>query len=180
MQAPTLHHDGSTFDVADTVRAVRELQAPDARDLVRGLEAVPDLAGAALEAAGESLRETVHRMSAPPRRSGPSTRGWITGLAVTIAVLGAAAWTWRRMTAMRPARRALPAGPPVEAEAARLDREAIERAAGEGMGVVESVTEREMGMRAAGPGIVEHDGRDAPVDDTVVRPMVGINPASQR
>ena len=139
MQTPTFRMNGTVIDPAEAVRSARDLQLPDTRDLVRGLDAVPGRVDTALGAAGDSLREagdqlrgTIHELSAPRRqRRLPFAWPWLVGIAVGVTVLGALTMWFRRSTAT----------PSFEEDIADLDREDLDRAAGEGMGTAPGATD---------------------------------------
>ena len=107
MQTPTFRMNGTVIDPAEAVRSARDLQVPDTRDLLRGLDAVPGRVDTALGAAGDSLREagdqlrgTIHEMSAPRRnRRLPIAWPLLVGLAVGAAMIGLGTWWFRRSTA---------------------------------------------------------------------------------
>jgi hypothetical protein len=141
MQTPTLRMNGTVIDPADAVRSARDLQVPDARDLLRGLDAVPGRVDTALGAAGDSLREagdqlrgTIHELSAPRReRRLQMAWPWLVGFAAIATLIGLGTWWFRRSTA----------SPAFEddADIASLDREDLERASGEGMGTAPGATD---------------------------------------
>ena len=102
MHTPTLHRNG-TIDPAEAIRSARD-QAPDARELLRGLDAVPARVDTALSTAGDTIREagdqlrgTIHELSAPRReRRLPIAWPWLVGLAAAMTVIGVGAWWFRR------------------------------------------------------------------------------------
>lgn len=139
MQTPTLRMNGTVIDPAEAVKSARDLQVPDARELLRGLDAVPGRVDTAIGAAGNSLREagdqlrgTIHEMSAPRRdRRLPIAWPLLVGLAVGAAVIGLGTWWFRRSTASQA----------FDEDIADLDREDLDRAAGEGMGTAPGATD---------------------------------------
>jgi hypothetical protein len=149
MLTRTLRLNGTTIDPAEAVRTARdsardtarEFQAPDRDDIRRAFEEVPDRLEEAIEAAGESLREagdairaSVHEMTAPkPRVRMPSTRGWVAGIAFTMAAVVLGTWLFRRLTS---------APDHIDDEYASLDREDLDRATGEGMGTAPGASDR--------------------------------------
>jgi hypothetical protein len=156
MLTRTFRVNGTTIDPAEAVRNVRdsalELQAPDRQDIRRALDDMPDRLEEAIEAAGESLREagdairaSVHEMTAPTQRNRmPSTRGWLAGIAIAVGAVALATWLFRRMTATPQ---------PLDEDWAQLDREDLDRAAGEGMGTAPGAPERRSSM-ATGEGLL--------------------------
>jgi hypothetical protein len=149
--------NGTTIDPAEAVRNVRdsafEFQAPDRQEIRRALDDMPDRLEEAIEAAGESLREagdairaSVHEMTAPTQRNRmPSTRGWLAGIAVTVAAVGLATFLFRRLSSMAAQR--------ADADYAQLDRDDLDRAAGEGMGTAPGAAERQSSI-TTGEGLL--------------------------
>jgi hypothetical protein len=150
MLTRTFRVNGTTIDPAEAVRtardSAREFQTPDRQDIKRAFEDVPDRVEEAIEAASETLREagdairaSVHEMTAPaPRYRMPSTRGWVAGIAFTMAALVLATWLFRRVSSAATRR--------ADADYARLDREALDRAASEGMATAPGAPERRSTM----------------------------------
>lgn len=111
------------------------IQPIDTDDIRRALDSVPDRVDAAIEAAGESLRDAgealrvaVHDLSAPPQRTRmPSGRGWVAGIAFVVASIAVATWLTRRIAMSRHA-----FSP--DDDLGVLDRDDLDRATGEGMG----------------------------------------------
>src|SRR5262249_7261492 len=110
------------------------------------------IAGDSLREAGDSLRATVHDLSAPPKRRGPSTTRILASIAIASAAIGIGAWLARRradawqLTPVGPGRldRATSTSPVADPlTSARLDREAVERAADEGMATSQTLTDLE-------------------------------------
>jgi hypothetical protein len=138
MQTPTLHRNG-TIDPAEAFRSARD-QAPDARDLLRGLDAVPARVDTALSTAGDTIREagdqlrgTIHELSAPRReRRLPIAWPWLVGLAAGMTVIGVGAWWFRRSSSQTDI---------VDIDLSTLDREDLDRATGEGMGTAPRATD---------------------------------------
>jgi hypothetical protein len=152
--------NGTTIDPAEAVRSARDatrdlrvtardLQAPDARDLRKAIDKamddVPDRIEDAIEAANESLREAgeslraaVHDLTAPQQRSRmPSAGAWLAGVAFMIAAVALGAWLFRRMSSS--------AVDELDLDVSTLDRDDLDRAAGEGMGTAPGAAERRMG-----------------------------------
>jgi hypothetical protein len=154
MLTRTFRVNGTTIDPAEAVRTARDaardttkdLQAPDARDLRRALDDVPDriedaleAANASLREAGDSLRAAVHDMTAPPQRTRmPSAGAWVAGVVFMIAALALGAWLFRRLSA--------PAIDTLDDDFGGLDRADLDRAAGEGMGTAPGAPERRSTM----------------------------------
>jgi hypothetical protein len=145
--------NGTNIDPVEAVRNVREtvrdVQPPDPRDLRHALDDVPDKLEQAIDAAsvslrdaGDTLRAAVHDMTAPPQQNRPSTRGMLVGIAFMVAAAAAATWVFRRLTSAPMA--------PTDADLAGLDREDLDRAAGEGMGTAPGAAER----RTSGEGLL--------------------------
>ena len=78
MQTPTLRMNGTVIDPADAVRSARDLQVPDARDLLRGLDAVPGRVDTALGASSAARsRSSLRRgASAGCRWLGRGSSAW--------------------------------------------------------------------------------------------------------
>jgi hypothetical protein len=154
MLTPTFRLNGTTIDPAEAVRSARDLQPPDPRELLRAFDDVPvklegaiDAAGSSLRDAGESLRATVHELSAPPRRNRmPSAGGWLAGLVVMVAAVAVTTWLVRRLWPATKAR--------IDGEVAELDRVDLDRAAGEGMGTAPGSAERRSSIPTTGEGLL--------------------------
>ena len=157
MLTRTIRVNGTTIDPAEAIRST-------------GLDTMPERVDAAINAAGESLRDagdslraTVHQLSAPPSRTRmPSTRGWLAGFAFLVAAIALATWLFRRLSA---APMALSAD-----DLDALDLEDLERAKGEGMGTAVGTAIASdplhvpsdndlMGVMAEPAAIGEHNGR---------------------
>ena len=111
------------------------------------LEGALDAAGTSLRDAGESLRATVHELSAPPRRNRmPTAGGWVAGLVVMVAAVALTTWLVRRLW---PATKAT-----IDDEFAELDRVDLDRAAGEGMGTAPGSAERRSSIPTTGEGLL--------------------------
>lgn len=157
MLLSNLRLNGTTIDPAEAVRTardsardLRDFQAPDRDDIKRAFEEVPDRLEEAIEAASESLRDagdairaSVHEMTAPPSRTRmPSTRGWVAGIAFTTAAVVLATWLFRRFSSSTTRLD--------DDDFASLDREDLDRAAGEGMGTAPGASERRSSMTGEG------------------------------
>ncbi len=161
MLTRTFRLNGTTIDPAEAVRSARDIQAPDPRELRRAFDDMPeklegalDAAGTSLRDAGDSLRATVHDLSAPPRRNRmpSSAGGWLAGLALILAAVAVATWLVRRFW---PATTT-----PDDDDVAVLDRFDLDRAAGEGMGTAPGASER----RSSIPAPVTGEGLLSPLD----------------
>jgi hypothetical protein len=138
MHTPTLHRNG-TIDPAEAIRSARD-QAPDARELLRGLDTVPARVDTALSTAGDTIREagdqlrgTIHELSAPRReRRLPIAWPWLVGLAAGMTVIGVGAWWFRRSSSATDIE---------DIDLSTLDREDLDRATGEGMGTAPGATD---------------------------------------
>ncbi len=105
MLTRSLRLNGTTIDPAEAVRSARDIQPPDPREFLKAFDDVPeklegalDAAGTSLRDAGESLRATVHELSAPPRRNRmPTAGGWVAGLVVMVAAVALTTWLVRRL-----------------------------------------------------------------------------------
>jgi len=158
MLTRSLRLNGTTIDPAEAVRSARDsasdIQAPDPREFLRAFDDVPeklegalDAAGTSLRDAGESLRATVHELSAPPRRNRmPSAGGWLAGLAVMLAAVALTTWLVRRLW---PATTT-----PMDDDVALLDSLDLDRAAGEGMGTAPGTPERRSTIPAPDQGLL--------------------------
>jgi len=154
MMTRSIRLNGTTIDPAEAVRAARDVQPPDPRELLKAFDDVPemlegalDAAGSSLRDAGESLRATVHELSAPPRRNRtPSASGWLAGLVVMVAAVALTTWLVRRLW---PATKTT-----IDDEFAELDRVALDRAAGEGMGTAPGSAERRSTIPTTGEGLL--------------------------
>jgi hypothetical protein len=154
MLTRTLRLNGTTIDPAEAVRSARDIQAPDPREFLKAFDDMPeklegaiDAAGTSLRDAGESLRATVHELSAPPRRNRmPAAGGWVAGLVVMVAAVALTTWLVRRLW---PATKATP-----DDEFAQLDRLDLDRAAGEGMGTAPGAVERRSSLPTTGEGLL--------------------------
>ncbi len=123
----------SSFRIADAgidpkavVRSARELSLPDPGEFLRRVD-VPAHVDAAMEAASEAARGVIERL---PGQRRPRSRLpiLVAGVAVgVLAVVGVATWLMHRRTAGVAARDRV--------EDREFDRDAIDRAANEGMSV---------------------------------------------
>jgi len=144
--------------VDDFTERVREASEHMLETLPDRLDAVMADAGETLRVAGDSLREagdslraSVHELSAP-RRRGPSATRIVAAIALASAAIGVGAWLARRrgdawrLTPVGPGRldRATSTDPFADPlTSARLDREAADRAADEGMTSRPTLTDME-------------------------------------
>jgi hypothetical protein len=163
MHTPTLRLNGTVIDPAEAVRSAKDLQAPDPRELLRGLDSVPARVDSALSAAGDSLRETgdqirdtIHELSAPRRsRRLPIAWPWLVGLAAGFTVIGVGAWWFRRSSS--------PVVLDDDVDLSGLDREDLDRATSEGMGTAPGATDHlaspSNGSAAAMVGVGSDSGR---------------------
>lgn len=158
MLTRTIRVNGTTIDPGEAIRSTRLDTVPDRVDAAIGA------AGESLRDAGDSLRATVHQLSAPPSRTRmPSTRGWLAGFAFLLAAIAIATWLFRRMSAA-------PMGISAD-DLDALDLEDLERAKGEGMGTaiasdplhvpsdIEATDDDLIGVMAEPAATVEHNGR---------------------
>lgn len=155
MLTRTLRLNGTTIDPAEAVRSARDIQPPDPREFLKAFDDMPeklegaiDAAGTSLRDAGESLRATVHELSAPPRRNRmpSSPGGWVVGLVVIVAAVALTTWLVRRLW---PATKTT-----IDDEFAELDRVDLDRAAGEGMGTAPGSAERRSSIPTTGEGLL--------------------------
>jgi hypothetical protein len=168
--------NGTTIDpagaVADAVRAARksarrsargsarDFQAPE--DIRRALDEVPDRLEDAIEAAsdsireaGETLRATVHELTAPPeRRRMPTGRGWLAGIGIVVAAVALTTLVVRRVWS--------PSTEHLDDEVRRLDREDLDRATGEGMGTAPGAPERRSSLTTGAGLLSPLDARESP------------------
>lgn len=163
MHAPTLRMNRTVIDPAEAIRTARDFEAPDAGELRRSLETVPARVDTAIAAAGDSLRETgdqiretIHELSAPRRQRGlPIAWPWLVGLAAGFTVIGVGAWWYRRSSSTVVLDDDL--------DLSGLDREDLDRAAGEGMGTAPGATDHlaspSNGSAAAMVGVGPESGR---------------------
>jgi hypothetical protein len=114
------------IDPKTVARATRDLSLPDPGELLRGAD-VPAYVDAAMGAASEAARGVIERLPGRRRRR-RRLPVLMTAIAVgALALVGAATWVARRRRAGMPAR------DPVEDR--EFDRDALDRAANEGMTV---------------------------------------------
>jgi hypothetical protein len=158
----------------DIERAAQDLDPSDVQELVRRtLTRVPDRldeavaeAGDAIAEAGDAVREAVQRL--PIRRQPRRRRPQPVQVALVVIGLGAIALAGWLAFRWRSTARA-------EAGDARLDAEAVSRAAGEGMDATETAAiQAGVGVMAEpAPATAKPSVPAAAADDLFVRPTVG-------